>query len=207
MNSSPPSLANRFRGYLPVIIDIETAGFNAETDALLELAAITVGISETGTLHTDKSYHYHIAPFPEANLEPAALAFNGIDPFHPFRGAVDEKAALTDLFSHVRHAIKRAGCKRAVLVGHNPWFDLSFIRAAITRNQLNHNPFHSFTTFDTATLAGLIYGETVLAKAVTAAGLPFDKQQAHSALYDAQVTAELFCKIVNAVPYFNLSAP
>jgi ribonuclease T len=40
-------------------------------------------------------------------------------------------------------------------------------------------------------------GQTVLAKACQAAGIAFDGQQAHSALYDTERTAELFCFIVN----------
>jgi len=202
MNNSPIHIVNRFRGYLPVIIDVETGGFNAKTDALLELAATTITMMPDGTLEPDQTYHYHIIPFKNANLEPSALEFNGIDPFHPFRMAMEEEKALTDLFGHIRKALKASGCKRAVLVGHNPWFDLSFIHAAITRHHIKHDPFHRFTTFDTAALSALLYGETVLAKAVAAAGLPFDTDKAHSALYDAHITAELFCKIVNSVPFF-----
>jgi len=39
-------LAQRFRGYYPVVIDVETAGFNAKTDALLEIAATLLGMNE-----------------------------------------------------------------------------------------------------------------------------------------------------------------
>ncbi|MGR9074041.1 MAG: hypothetical protein ACU833_13340, partial [Gammaproteobacteria bacterium] len=53
------------------------------------------------------------------------------------------------------------------------------------------------STFDTATLGGLVYGQTVLSKAVQKAGLDWDNAKAHSALYDAEQTAELFCRIVN----------
>jgi ribonuclease T len=195
------SMVDRFRGYLPVVIDVETGGFNAQTDALLELAAVTLRMNEAGKIEIADMYHYHIVPFKNANLDPSALAFTGIDPYHPFRQAIEETQALNDLFSHIRNELKKTACKRAVLVGHNPWFDLSFIRAAIARNHIKKDPFHQFTTFDTAALSALIYGETVLAKAAEAAQLPFDKHQAHSALYDAKVTAELFCRIVNSVEF------
>jgi ribonuclease T len=46
-------------------------------------------------------------------------------------------------------------------------------------------------------LAGLAYGQTVLAKASQAAGLGWNDAEAHSAIYDAQKTAALFCGIVN----------
>ena len=36
-----------------------------------------------------------------------------------------------------------------------------------------------------------------LAKAAKAAGIEFDSGQAHSAIYDAERTADLFCNIVN----------
>jgi ribonuclease T len=191
------TMANRFRGYLPIVVDLETAGFNSATDALLEMAVVIPEMKESGELVIQASYREHIIPFEGANLEPAALKFNGIDPHHPFRMAIDEKEALTNLFKPVRQAVKDQGCTRAILVGHNPAFDIGFMNAAVERTQFKRNPFHPFSTFDTATLGGLAYKQTVLAKAAKAAGIEWDSEQAHSALYDAEQTALLFCKIVN----------
>ena len=42
--------------------------------------------------------------------------------------------------------------------------------------------------------------QTVLARAVYAAGLEWDQREAHSAVYDAERTAQLFCIIANAWP-------
>ncbi len=192
-----PRMANRFRGYLPVIVDVETAGFNPETDALLEFAAVTLTMNDHGYLSIDESRTEHIIPFEGANLEASALAFNGIDPYHPLRLAICESDALGKIFSMVRKAVRRHECQRAILVGHNPAFDLSFINAAAKRQGIKRNPFHPFCTFDTATLGGLAYGQTVLARAAQSSGLSWDNEQAHSALYDAERTASLFCKIVN----------
>ena len=196
-NSAELPLSQRFRGYFPVIIDIETAGFNAQTDAVLELAATMVEMSDQGELVLGKTCHYHIEPFEGANLEPAALEFNGIDPYNPLRGAVSEKEALTDMFKQIRKAQKAAGCHRSVMVAHNAAFDHGFLKAATARCNLKRDPFHPFVTFDTTTLAGLALGQTVLAKACRSAGIPFDNSEAHSALYDTERTAELFCYIVN----------
>lgn len=190
-------MATRFRGFLPVVVDLETAGFNAQKDALLEMAVIILQMDDEGFVHVGESFHEHIEPFPGANLNPDALAFTGIDPHHPFRMAVPERDALQSLFRPVRAAIKQQDCKRAILVGHNAFFDLGFINAAVERNQIKRNPFHPFSTFDTVSLAGLAYGQTVLARAAQAAGLDWDSEAAHSALYDAERTAQLFCAIVN----------
>lgn len=190
-------LSQRFRGYFPVIIDIETAGFNAQTDALLELAATMVEMNNDGDLVLSKTCHYHVMPFEGANLEKAALEFNGIDPYNPLRGAVSEREALTDMFKHIRKAQKAAGCHRSVMVAHNAAFDHGFLKAATARCNLKRDPFHPFVTFDTTTLAGLALGQTVLAKACRTAGIDFDNNEAHSALYDTERTAELFCYIVN----------
>lgn len=190
-------IAGRFRGYLPVVVDVETGGLNAKTDALLEVAAVMVEMQEDGSLTTGETYSCHIAPFKSANIDPKALEVNKIDPHHPFRFAVSEKEGLQEIFRPIRKAVKKTGCQRAVLVGHNPTFDLNFILAAVKRTEFKRCPFHSFTTFDTATLGGLAYGETVLSKAAKAAGIEFDENEAHSAIYDAEKTAELFCKIVN----------
>lgn len=196
-NSTKSSIAQRFRGYLPVIVDLETAGFNAETDALLEMAVVIVSLNDENELAIESSQREHIIPFEGANLDPAALKFNGIDPYHPFRLAKPEKEAITELFRPVRQAVKQHGCTRAILVGHNPAFDIAFLNAAVQRTQIKRNPFHPFSTFDTATLAGLAFGQTVLARAAQAAGLEWDATEAHSALYDAEQTAKVFCQIVN----------
>ncbi|ORU89821.1 MAG: ribonuclease T [Cycloclasticus sp. symbiont of Poecilosclerida sp. M] len=197
MSESNTKMSSRFRGYLPVIVDLETAGFNAETDALLEMAVVIPAFNKNGNIGIESSHREHIVPFEGANLDPAALEFNGIDPYHPFRLALDEKTAITQLFKPVRQAIKDQGCTRAILVGHNPAFDIGFMNAAVNRAQVKRNPFHPFSTFDTATLGGLAYGQTVLARVAQAAGIEWDNEQAHSALYDAEQTAFLFCKIVN----------
>jgi len=190
-------MADRFRGYLPVVVDVETAGFNSQTDALLELAAVTLTMDEAGYLVIDPSFEAHIEPFEGANLEASALEFTGIDPWSPDREAEPEIMALERIFKPIRKAIKAHDCKRAILVGHNANFDHSFLCRAADRADIKRNPFHPFSTFDTATLAGLAYGHTVLAKACEIAGIAFDNKQAHSALYDTTKTAELFCQIVN----------
>lgn len=190
-------IASRFRGYMPVVVDVETGGFNARTDALLELAVCIIEMDEDGWTHPGEVMMRHVEPFEGANIEEAALEFNGIRPDHPLRRAVDERKALQELFQPVRQTLRATGCKRAVLVGHNAHFDLGFVNAAIERTGYKRNPFHPFSCFDTATLGGLAYGQTVLARAVTAAGLDWDKSQAHSAAYDTERTAALFCAIVN----------
>ena len=190
-------LAERFRGFLPVVVDVETGGFNARTDALLEVTAVLLDMDEEGTLVVDQVVTRHIEPFPGANLEQAALDFTGIDVDDPERDSCEESMALTELFQPIRQAVRRHGCTRATMVAHNAHFDLGFINAAVTRNQIKRAPFHAFSCFDTATLAGLAFGQTVLAKACIAAGIGFDNKAAHSAEYDAVKTAELFCTIVN----------
>ncbi len=192
-----PRIANRFRGFLPVVVDVETAGFNADTDALLEIAAVTIGMDPSGELHPRQTFAAHVEPFPGANLEQRALEFTGIDPYHPFRLALPEREALEQVLLPVREEVKGQGCSRAILVGHNAFFDLGFLKAAVDRTRFKKNPFHNFSTFDTATLGGLAYGQTVLARAAQAAGINWDNEQAHSAVYDAERTAELFCAIVN----------
>lgn len=194
-NKSP--IAKRFRGFLPVVVDVETAGFNAKRDALLEIAAITLAIDEQGYVQRQKTIACHVEPFPGANLDQESLEFTGIDPYHPFRMAKPELEALETIFKPVRRAIRESGCKRAILVGHNSFFDLSFLNAAVARTGIKRNPFHPFSTFDTVTLAGLAYGQTVLARAVQAAGIEWDSDQAHSAVYDTERTADLFCTITN----------
>lgn len=191
------TLSERFRGFYPVVIDVETAGFNAKTDALLEIAAVTLKMDENGWLEKDETLHFHVEPFEGAILQPEALAFNGIDPHNPLRGAVSEYEALHAIFKVVRKGIKDKGCNRAIMVAHNATFDLNFMSAAAERASLKRNPFHPFVTFDTAALSGLVVGQTVLAKACKAAGIPFDSTKAHSALYDTEQTADLFCELVN----------
>ncbi|MEK6750010.1 MAG: ribonuclease T [Pseudomonadota bacterium] len=192
-----PSMAKRFRGFLPVVVDVETGGFDAEKNALLEIAAVILDMNAHGELIVKQSLHKHVQPFAGAKLDPEALAFNKIDPYHPFRIAVTELVALEAIFAAIRSEVKRHECKRAILVGHNAIFDLGFVKAAAARTGIKRNPFHLFSTFDTAALSGVALGQTVLAHAAREAGLNWNNDDAHSALYDAERTAELFCHIVN----------
>ncbi|MGP5551092.1 ribonuclease T [Psychrobacter namhaensis] len=199
----PMSLKDRFRKFLPVVVDVETAGFNAQTDALLEIACIPVLLNEQGVFYPGEAFNAHIEPFEGANLEPSALAFTGIDPKNPLRKAIaeDEKTALRRIFKGLKEVRRAEDCRQCVLIGHNAHFDLAFLNAAVLRtNSKNHNPFHNFSVFDTVTLSALAFGQTVLARACKAAGLDFDGKDAHSALYDTQKTAELFCHILNHYP-------
>jgi ribonuclease T len=191
------TINSRFRGFLPVVVDVETGGFDPERDALLEIAAVPILASENGLLTPAETVACHVKPFAGANLDQRALDFNGIDPHHPFRLAKPEAEALKDVFEPIHRLLKQTGCNRAILVGHNPFFDLGFLKAAVERCKIKKNPFHSFSSFDTATLGGLAFGQTVLARIAQAAGIEWDESSAHSAIYDAERTAELFCAIVN----------
>jgi ribonuclease T len=190
-------MAKRFRGFLPVVVDVETGGFESRTDALLQIAAVLIEIDAGGRLRPGETHSYHVRPFENSRLDPASLQVNKIDPWHPLRPAIDEADALQRIFRPIRAAIRQHRCRRAVLVGHNASFDLAFLNAAVTRTALKRNPFHPFSCFDTATLAGAALGQTVLAKATAVAGLSWDKAAAHSATYDAERTADLFCIICN----------
>ena len=190
-------LKDRIRGYLPVVIDVETSGFNDKTDALLEICAILLSMDENGSFFPKKTLHYHVKPFDGANIESSAIKFNGIDIDNPFRLAVTEKKALSEIFEHIKIALKEEDCSRSILVGHNAFFDLGFVKAATKRTSLK-SPFHQFSTIDTVSLSALYCGETVLAKAISKIGIEWDNNEAHSALYDTQKTSELFCEIFNS---------
>ncbi|MDD3763229.1 MAG: ribonuclease T [Nevskiales bacterium] len=206
MQNSPPKtkVGHRFRGFLPVVVDVETGGFNAQTDALLEIAAVILGIDEDGRLHRRETVFAHVEPFAGANIEKAALEVNGIRVDNPLRLALPEREALDHVFRPIRKAVSENGCSRAILVGHNAHFDLSFVNAAVARNSYKRCPFHPFSVFDTATLAGAALGQTVLARALQAAKLGYDAEAAHSAIYDAEMTADLYCLLINRIqPVFE----
>lgn len=190
-------MSQRFRSFLPVVVDIETGGFNNQTDAVLEIAAVFLGMDNNGKLRIVDKVNTHVEPFAGANIEPASLEITGIKLDSPFRMAVSEQEALKTIFSATRTQVKGQDCTRAILVGHNAFFDLGFLNAAAERCNIKRNPFHPFSNFDTVSLAGMAYGQTVLARACEAANIDWNNKEAHSALYDAEKTAELFCKIIN----------
>lgn len=197
-----PNVHQRFRGFLPVVVDVETSGINPQEHAILEMCVVLIERHEQGLYQPKAHYFEHILPFEHAKLDPESLAFNQIDPFQPLRFALNEQQALEQLFKPIRQALKEHHCQRAVLVGHNAWFDLLFVQQAALRSGVK-SPFHAFTCFDTATLSALFYGQTVLAKALHAAKIEFDPKEAHSAIYDACKTAELFCTMLNQFHEFQ----
>lgn len=190
-------MAQRFRSFLPVVIDIETGGFDASRDAVLEIAAVFLYLDNHGVMKVGDSEHCHVEPFAGSNIEPASLAITGINIHSPLRLAKPERAALKQIFDATRAQVKAQDCSRAILVGHNAFFDMNFLQSAVARSAIKRNPFHPFSSFDTVSLAGMAYGQTVLARACEAANIEWDNKQAHSALYDAKQTAKLFCKIIN----------
>ncbi|GAB4182509.1 MAG: ribonuclease T [Wenzhouxiangellaceae bacterium] len=191
------AISERFRGFLPVAVDVETGGFNPDSDALLEIGVCLIEMDDKGYLYPAETLNCHVEPFPGSQLNPKSLEVNGIDPFNPLRDARNELEALREVNRPIRRAVKAHKCQRAIMVAHNPMFDLSFFNAAIKRTGYKRSPFHPFSAFDTATLAGLAYGQTVLARAAIAAGLNWNPDEAHGAVYDAERTAALFCRIVN----------
>lgn len=193
----PTPMCQRFRGFLPVVVDVETGGFDPRTDALLEIAAVIPEMQDDGTLVPGEPFSTHVIPFEGANIDPKSLEVNGIDPWHPLRAARRENDALGYLFKPIRQAVRDCECTRAILVGHNAAFDLNFLNAAVERCGIRRNPFHPFSFLDTVSLAALAYGQTVLARAVAAAGLEWNAAEAHSAVYDTVMTAQLFCQVVN----------
>lgn len=206
MESTVPKnkIGHRFRGFLPVVVDVETGGFHAQTDALLEIAAVILGLDDDGRLVRRQTVFAHVEPFAGANIEKAALEVNGIRVDNPLRLALPEREALDHVFRPIRKAVSENGCTRAILVGHNAHFDLGFVNAAVARSSYKHCPFHPFSVFDTATLAGAALGQTVLARALQATGLGHDAAAAHSAIYDAEKTADLFCLLINRMrPLFQ----
>jgi ribonuclease T len=197
ISSTATKMAQRFRGFLPVIVDVETGGFDSERHALLEIAAIIVRMDNDGWVHPEAAVSTHVEAFAGSELDPRSLEITGIDPGHPFRGALPEKEALEVIFKPIRAALRANDCQRAILVGHNAAFDLGFLNAAIRRTAHKRSPFHPFSCFDTVTLGGLAFGQTVLSRAVEASGRGWDAREAHSAVYDTERTADLFCDVVN----------
>ncbi len=193
-------MATRFRGFLPVVVDVETGGFDCNRNALLEIAAVPIEMDDNGLLYPGQTASAHVIPAEGLEIDPKSLEITGIILDHPFRLAKSEKDALDHVFAPVRVAMKKYGCQRAILVGHNAHFDLGFVNAAVNRVGHKRNPFHPFSVFDTVTMAGIAYGQTVLARAAVAAGLGWDANEAHSAVYDTEQTAKLFCTIANAWP-------
>ena len=197
MGSIMPRIADRFRGFLPVVVDVETGGFNAAQDALLEIAACILRMDDFGRLFVAETIAVNVEPFEGANIDPKSIEITGIQVDNPLRNAQPEVDALRQISQPVRKEVRATGCQRAILVGHNSFFDLSFLNAAIARTNFKRSPFHPFSSFDTATLAGLAFGQTVLSRAVQAAGIDWNEAEAHSAIYDTEKTAALFCAIVN----------
>lgn len=212
MSQTKSPIARRFRGFLPVVVDLETGGFDCQEHALLEMAGCPIEMTDEGVVRPGPTVAVHVEPFPGSKLDPKSMEITGIIPDHPLRQAVDEKVALQTFCQPVREAMKAAGCGRAILVGHNPSFDLGFLNAAIARTGYKRSPFHPFSSFDTATLGGLAFGQTVLARATRAAGIDWDANEAHSAIYDVEKTAALFCAIVNrwhselGIPWSDVTA-
>ena len=144
-----------------------------------------------------ESIRFHIEPFEGLNVDKDALEFLKLDLKHPLRSAVEEKFALNEIFKIINIQKSKYECSRAILVGHNAFFDHSFLLEACIRNNVKKSPFHPFSLIDTVSLGVLATKQTVLARICKELEIPYDNEEAHSAAYDAMVTAQVFCKIIN----------
>lgn len=189
-------LKDRFRKYLPVVVDLETGGFNSKENAILEIA-ITLIEEIDELLVVGDTHRYHIEPYEDLIVEDESLEFTKIKLNHPLRNAVSEKDALKELFTIINKEKSKYECSRAILVGHNAHFDLSFLNEAITRNNIKRSPFHPFSVLDTVSLGALATQQTVLARICDSLSIDYDSNEAHSAAYDSKVTAKVFCRVIN----------
>ncbi|MBL6902686.1 MAG: ribonuclease T [SAR86 cluster bacterium] len=191
-------IKERFRKYLPVVVDLETGGFDPKTNAILEIAAtLIIKNEDTQLLDVGKTYRYHIEPYEGLVVEQESLDFTKINLNHPLRNAITEKDALEELFKIINTERTANGCSRAILIGHNAHFDHSFLTEAVSRNNIKKSPFHPFSVLDTVTLGALHTKQTVLARICDFLNIDYDSKEAHSAAYDSDITAKVFCKIVN----------
>lgn len=189
-------LKNRFRKYLPVVVDLETGGFDSKENAILEIAITLIEESED-TLFVGETHRFHIEPYEGLVVEDESLQFTKINLNHPLRNAVPESHALKELFNIINKAKAKYECSRAILVGHNAHFDLAFLNEAIARNNIKRSPFHPFSVLDTVSLGVLATNQTVLARICDSLSIDYDSNEAHSAAYDSDVTAKVFCRILN----------
>ena len=190
-------LNQRFRKYLPVVVDLETGGFDPINNAILEIAVTLIGQNDKYELVVLDTHRYHIDPYTDLIVEQESLDFTKIKLDHPLRKAVSEKEALTELFKIINKAKSEYSCSRAILVGHNAHFDLAFIKESIKRNNIKKSPFHPFSVLDTVSLGAMHTQQTVLARVCESLSIDYDSNEAHSAAYDAEITAKVFCKIIN----------
>ena len=189
-------LKNRFRKYLPVVVDLETGGFNSKKNAILEIA-ITLIEEVDESLVVGDTHRFHIEPYEGLIVEEESLEFTKIKLDHPLRNAISEEEALKNLFAIINKTRAKYECSRAILVGHNAHFDLSFLNEAIHRNNIKRSPFHPFSVLDTVSLGVITTQQTVLARICDALSIDYDSNEAHSAAYDSDVTAKVFCKVLN----------
>ena len=194
------SLGQYFRRFLPVVVDVETGGLNPHKHALLEVAVVFLKVGSAGLI-PGLSQHYHIRPFEKSEITESSAQFLGISASTKEYGSDHhqfEQDVFEELHDLISSRVEREGCTRAILVGHNAAFDLSFMQAAFKRNRIK-DPFHQFSTLDTVSMSAAILGHTVLSKACMAAGICWDNSKAHCAMYDCQQTAQLFCRTINQI--------
>jgi len=189
-------LKERFRKFLPVVVDLETGGFDPKNNAILEIAIQLIDENDS-MLILGESHRFHINPFDGLIIDNDALEFLKLDLNHPLRQAVNEKFALKEIFQIINKQKSKFDCSRAILVGHNAFFDHSFLLEACKRNNIKKSPFHSFSLIDTVSLGVLATKQTVLARICKELDVSYNNEEAHSAAYDAMVTAQVFCKIIN----------
>ena len=191
-------LKNRFRKYLPVVIDLETGGFDPSKNPILEIAMQFIEINNNKFI-LGEGIRYHVIPESQLEIDPDSLEFTKIHLNHPLRQAIAAEEAIKNICKLVNKQRSKEECSRAILVGHNAHFDLSFLQANIERYDIKNSPFHPFSVIDTVSLGAAFTGQTVLARIAKELSIDYDNDLAHSAAYDAEITAKVFCDLLNKI--------
>ncbi len=104
-------MSRRFRGFLPVVIDVETGGFNSRTDALLEIAAVFIDIDASGTLSRGCHPQLPCAAVSGCATGPGLAERHRHRSLSSVAAALPEREAIQRIFREVRHQLKAYDCR------------------------------------------------------------------------------------------------
>ena len=193
LNDTLP-MQNRFRGFMPVVIDVECGGFIPYRCTVGNCRSV-VGDSGDGSLAAWGNWRYHVQPFP-APTSNGVTRCDGLSILFTRYAQRFQRRSAHAIVQEISQAMKDNDCTRAILVGHNACFDLNFLNAAVARTEIKRNPFHPFSSFDTATLAGVAFGQTGYRSRFKRPESLGIRTNAFGA-YDAQQTADCFARSAN----------
>lgn len=177
-----------------LFFDVESGGLDDSKHSLLRIGLVIwkngIILDKLEIFIKSDNYCYDEESMKINKIDLNWLTINGIS----------EQQAIEEINSFVNKYFPNS---KALLGGHNIYFDIAFLKRLYRENSISFSSYFEHRTIDTCSIMKYLYFCDKLPKQVqslTSAckyfNFEIDDNERHGALYDAEITSEVFTKLL-----------